>query len=410
MLKLPADFSQKVFEHIQQLAGFGPREAGSHNEAKAFAYTSKQFRDLGIPTTAEPFEYESFKLEGIDLKIGGKPYRPTLIGFNPYAGVHQFAGQITLLDPQCPSKNGSGRTLKDAVIVASDPENYFRLIMSRPRLVLYLDHTAYSELIARENRDFTLRIRGSATRHQSANLVAYIGPRTGGTEEIILSAHIDSYADSPGADDNASGIGVLIELARSLKSLGNKLPCQLKLIAFGAEELGILGSRVYVNRHPDKIKHCALILNLDQVGGGIGPNIELLGGVVGMPPSKGQSQIPMCCRERALDGQKEGWRMVMTPDMITAATASNHPEWLVEIIQDSAAELGMDITPCGNLGSDQQAFAQAGVPATGIGFSGTEIHTPNDTPDQIIKTSLEKAGRIAAAVVLKTMQRLEVLP
>jgi hypothetical protein len=102
--------------------------------------------------------------------------------------------------------------------------------------------------------------------------------------------------------------------------------------------------------------------------------------------------------------------MVMTPDMITAATASNHPEWLVEIIQDSAAELGMDITPCGNLGSDQQAFAQAGVPATGIGFSGTEIHTPNDTPDQIIKTSLEKAGRIAAAVVLKTMQRLEVLP
>ncbi len=57
---------------------------------------------------------------------------------------------------------------------------------------------------------------------------------------LIIAAHYDTVAGSPGADDNASSLAVLLELARCLKEVQLKGPVQL--IAFCLEEENLLGS------------------------------------------------------------------------------------------------------------------------------------------------------------------------
>jgi hypothetical protein len=406
MKSLPPDFVERAFRHIVYLAGLGTRVAGTENEAQAIAYVRQRLEELGIPVVVEPFDFETFEILDVDFEIGGKTYTPTLVGFNPYGGVSTFTGRATLLDPQAPAEVYEQLDIQDAVIVTAAPVDYFRLVFQQPRLIVFVHTADYADIRAQTDDHFTLRVQGKRVTRQSANVIGQLVPRAGADAEIIVSAHLDAYGNSPGALDNGSGVGVLIELARYFKTLEDEITCRLNFIAFGAEELGILGSRVYVESHPDDLKRCALAFNLDQVGGGSRPDIEMLGGVKGMPAEKGQSQFPVQIKNRALDGQQNNWKIIANPDLVAVWMASNHPGWLLEIIQESVTALGIEIEPAGNMGSDQQAFSQAGVVATGIGTGGNRRHSPEDTPDQIHTHSLEKVGRIVVAVVMKTMQRL----
>lgn len=87
-----------------------------------------------------------------------------------------------------------------------------------------------------------------------------------------------------GADDNASGVAVMLELASKIKRRQHELGRSFVFVAFGAEEMGLLGSKHFVNNMPmDPLKIVAMI-NLDMVGrfdtskglqiGGIGTSIE----------------------------------------------------------------------------------------------------------------------------------------
>ncbi len=78
------------------------------------------------------------------------------------------------------------------------------------------------------------------------NYVATI-PGTESGEVYILCAHYETVPNSPGADDNGSGVVGLLETARVLAPYNFKKT--LKLIAFDLEEAGLLGSVDYVNNH-----------------------------------------------------------------------------------------------------------------------------------------------------------------
>ena len=65
------------------------------------------------------------------------------------------------------------------------------------------------------------------------NVLASFGPQHG--TRIIIGAHYDSHDGLPGADDNASGVAGLLELARMLD--GEKLPMRVDLIAYALEEM-----------------------------------------------------------------------------------------------------------------------------------------------------------------------------
>jgi len=98
-------------------------------------------------------------------------------------------------------------------------------------------------------------------------------------ETIIVGAHYDhvgygkygsrapgSNAVHNGADDNASGTVALIELARRLAAREKKLPRRIVFIAFTAEELGLIGSRKYVQKPVFPLEDTVAMFNMDMVG------------------------------------------------------------------------------------------------------------------------------------------------
>jgi aminopeptidase YwaD len=82
---------------------------------------------------------------------------------------------------------------------------------------------------------------------------------------VLFSAHYDSVAGTPGADDNGSGTVVLLELARRLSAGG--YPHELGLLFFDAEEPGLLGSGAYAQSLPEADARRLLgLVNLETMG------------------------------------------------------------------------------------------------------------------------------------------------
>lgn len=111
------------------------------------------------------------------------------------------------------------------------------------------------------------------------NVVGYID--AGKTHTVIVGAHYDHlgsnrYGNSlstevaihNGADDNASGTAVLLEVARRLgaENVKNSLPVNVLFIAFSGEELGLLGSKYYANNPRWGLGGVTAMINMDMVG------------------------------------------------------------------------------------------------------------------------------------------------
>ncbi|MCB1050739.1 MAG: M20/M25/M40 family metallo-hydrolase [Acidobacteria bacterium] len=106
---------------------------------------------------------------------------------------------------------------------------------------------------------------------QLTNVVAWI-PGTQ-SEVIVLSAHYDHIGMAKsgpdlifnGANDNASGVAVMLEVARILKARPTP-KYTILFTAFSGEEAGMLGSRYFVNHPPITLERIRFQLNLEQVG------------------------------------------------------------------------------------------------------------------------------------------------
>lgn len=83
-------------------------------------------------------------------------------------------------------------------------------------------------------------------RLAGVNLVAELPGVEPGAPTIVLGAHVDSVQGSPGADDNASGVAVLLETARLLREA--EVRAGVTLVVFDLEELGLIGSSVAARR------------------------------------------------------------------------------------------------------------------------------------------------------------------
>jgi alkaline phosphatase isozyme conversion protein len=87
-------------------------------------------------------------------------------------------------------------------------------------------------------------------------------------KEIIVGAHYDSVGDAGrGADDNASGVSVLLEVAEKIRSLDT--PYTIRFITFGCEEVDLNGSSAYVGQMSRaEIDNTLAMINLDSVSAG----------------------------------------------------------------------------------------------------------------------------------------------
>lgn len=95
------------------------------------------------------------------------------------------------------------------------------------------------------------------------NVIADL-PGTNPQEIVLLGAHFDSWDTATGANDDGSGIAVILETARILKSLGVKTKATIRFAFFSGEEQACLGSRAYVQAHNDTLEHHWTALTMDS--------------------------------------------------------------------------------------------------------------------------------------------------
>jgi Zn-dependent M28 family amino/carboxypeptidase len=179
----------------------------------------------------------------------------------------------------------------------------------------------------------------------------------------IAMAHTDSAPGAPGANDNASGLGVLVALARRLSDP----PCDVWLVATGAEErvytgspdhLGALALARRVRTGPRRLEWA---LSLDEVG----------------------RDRPFWLRS-PVSGPRSGVEGVL----LRAARQTGVP---ISWVRDEST---------GN--SDHREFELLGLPGMklGVGAGGEPCrHTPCDTPDRLDPASLRLARRLVEAAL-----------
>ena len=400
--QFPQDFKHKVYEHIINITNIGVHSAGTEEEKQAAKYILDEFDKIGLETNIENFEFESYDITKTKLRINNKKTKVLQVCFNPYTStVFWFDEEFILLD----ADNSTTTDIANKIVVASFPlENmsFFSLFFNRPKLIIVISPVDFEELAKVESRNLQCKITGKNKTHYSQNIVGLIKAINSTEDDIIISAHYDSYPSSIGADDNASGVGALIELARYFKLHADQLTSNIKFVGFGGEEKGLLGSRAYLSAHANDLANCSLLFNMDQIGGE-DIFIETTGGVSGIPDKIGKTQFPEYMRNRSLEGIESNWR-ILAPDALSISLISNRPFWLSEIIKESSEELQITASFVGNTGSDQMTFAQAGIVSTAIGTSGNEYHSPLDVPMQIHKQSLEDCSKIVVDVVFKIMK------
>jgi Zn-dependent M28 family amino/carboxypeptidase len=106
--------------------------------------------------------------------------------------------------------------------------------------------------------------------YSSSNVIATI-PGKSRSDIYVLGAHFDSTSENPwnkapGAEDNGSGTAALVEIARVLSKYPS--PAEIQIVAFGAEEQGLYGSRHYVRRLFETGSAASVkgVLILDMIG------------------------------------------------------------------------------------------------------------------------------------------------
>ena len=110
----------------------------------------------------------------------------------------------------------------------------------------------------------------------SQNVIAYMEASNSKRENdyILIGAHYDHIGTDAinntilinnGADDNASGVAGMLEIAEKLLSLDN-FKYNVIFVAFGAEELGLVGSYYFCNNPPVPLEKIKFMYNLDMIG------------------------------------------------------------------------------------------------------------------------------------------------
>lgn len=181
-----------------------------------------------------------------------------------------------------------------------------------------------------------------------------------GPDTIIIGAHRDHFGRPagllfPGADDNASGTAVMLEVARALAKSGIRPQRTILFVSFSGEEKDLLGSRLYVSRPVAPLSSTKAMINIDHAGIGNG---RLTVGVTGLDKS--------------------------------VAQAAGEPAGLASTLDVYGFFPGGDHVP----------FKEAGVPTITVVSGGIHphYHQPTDTADTVSPDVLLTAARYVLAL------------
>ncbi|AOS64374.1 M28 family peptidase [Actinoalloteichus hymeniacidonis] len=391
---------RRALGHIQHLAEtIGPRIGGTESEHRAADYAAARFEALGYQVTRQPFPVADKYLADLVLPDGQRWQASASpqgafdteveaavadigsgIAPDDPAGS-ALEGQFALIDHRTADRETQVRAAAErgavgVLLVASSATPDRKAGAFLPTLatpvgipVLGLGQ-AHGEWLRRRLMAGPVRLRVVVTRHTNLTSYNVLAERPAsipsGDQVVMIGAHYDSVPGSPGANDDASGSALCLELARVLRSLPTQKA--LRFALWGSEEQGLIGSRYYVDQLDD---HAA-------------------------------GRISACFQN----------------DMV----ATSHPPadlyWLLSVdgadnlatatVAEAATRLGYlaDVAgPTARGGSDHVPFHERGIPAANFSWRGEAgphllepvYHTPEDTvagnvSTQRLQVSLELVG------------------
>ncbi|QLG63580.1 M28 family peptidase [Halorarum salinum] len=111
-----------------------------------------------------------------------------------------------------------------------------------------------------EGEDVTVAVDCETPAATSGNAMAELGPDT--DDELLVTSHADAHDVAEGAMDNGAGTATIVEVANALANHEDALDTRVRFVAFGAEEVGLVGSSV----EADRTDHDAVkaVVNVDS--------------------------------------------------------------------------------------------------------------------------------------------------
>ncbi|MDG1460478.1 MAG: M20/M25/M40 family metallo-hydrolase [Luminiphilus sp.] len=192
----------------------------------------------------------------------------------------------------------------------------------------------------------------------SGNVIADIRGAVSPEEVVVIGGHLDSWDLGTGAIDDGAGVAITMEVARRIISLNKRPRRTIRLILWGAEEVGLLGGQAYLDSRREGLKNH----------------------VIGTESDFGAGQI---------------WRVT--------SRVSDQAQPIVDLISQLVEPLGIAQGPTGvpSSGPDLTPMIAAGMPAFRFVQDGRDYfdlhHTPDDTLDKISPENLDQS--VAAYLV-----------
>jgi hypothetical protein len=382
---------ERLWNHLRILCEeIGPRLSGTPADERTVEYIAGHFRRCGAQVEVQDFPCPGWDHEATELALLGKrgpePLPAVAQTFTEACDVEaQFVGVGTRHELEyspdlegkvlvlygeagtglAPNRNPTVLSVEErrpsAVIVISPDETVSTKLIRDPFLRVPAAAVPQSAgLKLRENEGGRVRLRIRARRYDSTghNVIGRLPGEEKG--RIVVGAHYDTAACSPGAADDAGGTAAVLELCDLLAAEGRRR-LGIDFIAFGAEEYGrhlrALGSVEYVRRHPAETRETRAVIQADGVG-----------------TSTGARPVHLM-----------GWPARQKEDILRVLR--RFPRWTVDeqIV----------------LSSDHAPFYLHGVPALEFttGGGSVPIHTAQDTIDLMSPEEMAFSAEVMAAVV-----------
>lgn len=314
---------ERAFKDLESLAlEIGTRPSGSDREKDAAKWVASQFEALGLTTEIQEFEVTTGRVVSQSLKVI-EPYQDEvrcemmpLYGSTGLEGVKGDLIHIDSLDEEHLNPGIAGKVILTPGR-SKDAKKTFKLLARwKPLALIYIESSPRvlaknlwgSPIVKDRYGEFpTIRIsyldglkllesqaskvhvvaESEVIKVKSQNVIGELNGTERPDEIVVIGGHYDTVLEVPGAGDNAGGTAITIELARIFKEKGTKRT--MRFVAWGAEELGLLGSRDYAtklreaseaakkedeNEDQTELDRTMLCINLDVQGGYIGTNVS----------------------------------------------------------------------------------------------------------------------------------------
>lgn len=385
-----AEFEPRLaFEHLDKLAyEIGPRLAGTRGERQAAEYIQKQLESYGYEVEVQEFNFVSRALR-TRIKAGLllAAFIPSLF-LPPMYSIIIFIAALSLFHvlPQAMPKRRSRNIIgilrpkkpKGRVLVGAHYDSA-RCIVSY-RLNIFLKLALFPAICAFAILLFANLLGVLLVSWPIAwTILALIFFPVG----VGMFVSTSSRRVSPGANDNASGVAVMLEVARVAAESPHNV--KLTFVAFGAEEQGLEGSRAFVKRQKTANGKVA-VLNLDMLGAGRQPFVVKGNGLIRrVRTSQRLDEVLMGCCKRVGLKPRLWWASLAGHDHIPFVRAKL-PATTFTIDVLSKDKLGDTIGKLFRLPNSRARRYRY-------------IHTIDDIPDRIRLENIEQAGQVVLEFV-----------